>query len=347
LDCINQCAFQAYKKYVLHEKEKPNIYSSLGGRTHDVLEGITNGTNTEGDLLSAIQDELEDMDMLGIEFPLDRNGENSIRENWIKDMEHFARTYVAPKNKKLKAEEMVLYKSPNDVWLQGFLDLQWIHKDGSVSIYDFKTSTLYNGKDIASHARQLILYALAKEQEGVKVRNVAWIFLKYLSVTFQGYKTSKSKQKTEITKHIERRKLYSELEKYFRTDLEEMGMDSLDVELILDKTKQACIIGADLPEELKDKYTIKPCVISVDLTRDAIDECIKYIEDTVKMWESLDSADEKNYSPCKFTKIVSSTGKEVLSCFFCSSLCGFSDNCYHYKDFINTWTEDEDSDDLF
>mgnify|MGYP006922404431 CR=1 FL=1 len=52
-----------------------------------------------------------------------------------------------------------------------------------------------------------VFYALAKEAEGFKVRDVSWIMLKYCEVKFMGKKRSNSKNKTEIVKVLNRGKL--------------------------------------------------------------------------------------------------------------------------------------------
>ena len=347
LDCINRCLAEAYKTYVLHEKGRDSIYAKMGSRLHDTLEKIANGEATEAELLPSMNDELEDMQLCGLEFPKDREGNDTIRDNWIKDITHFCKTFKMPKNQNLKTEELIIYKSPKGHYLQGYIDLQHIHDDGSISIYDWKSSTIYSGKDIAEHARQLILYALAKEQEGHTVKNIFWVFLKYVKVTFQGYKTAKSKNKTEIVKCIERRKLFSELEKYFRQDLIESGMDEFDVDISLDNIRERLYDGQELPEELKSKYKIRPCAVEFELTQEAKDECIKYIDDTIEMWEGLNPDDPKEYPPCKFTKTKSSDGSEVLSMFFCTQLCGHFENCTYAKDFLDSWSDDNSDDDLF
>lgn len=349
LDCINNCLFSAYKKYVLHEKEKPNIYSSLGGRIHEVLEGITNNTNTESDLLEAMNDELEDMQMLGIEFPKDRNEGDSIRENWIKNMTNFCKTYKAPRNKKLEAERLFIYETDNHEFMQGYIDLIWHKKDGTISIFDFKTSTMYGSKEIKEHARQLILYALGMEQEGYTVSSASWIMLKYWTVTFQGYKTAKSKTRTTIVKHIERRKLYSELAKHFQKDLEEMGMDSLDVEITLDNIKNEIYNTGTIPDILKDKYILKPCIIDAELTSESKQETLDYINETIKKWKSLNPENINDYPPRNFLKTKASDGSQVPDTWFCHGLCGYYDNCPWIHDFNDQYNEDNNTneDDLF
>ena len=55
--------------------------------------------------------------------------------------------------------------------------------DGTVSIGDFKSSTIYVGKDLIKKSKQLILYAIAYEYTyGVKVKNIFFDFLKYTNV---------------------------------------------------------------------------------------------------------------------------------------------------------------------
>lgn len=349
IDCINRCLYESYRTYILHEKGKSGIYGCLGSRIHSVLEDITNGQATEEALLPAMQDELEDMELLGISFPTDKDGGSAIRDNWIKDIEHFCRTYHAPRNKKLTTEELFIAKTRDDHYLQGYIDIYWTHeKDGSISIFDWKTSTLYKGKELQEHARQLILYAIGKEQEGFTVRNVSWIFVKYAEVKFMGYKTKKSKAKTEIIKIIERRKLGAELAPYIESDMKELGYDELDISVTLDKIRQTAYIEKELPEELKNKYIIRPAVVSVDLTDEAREETLDYIESTISKWESLNPDDENDYPPRKFTRLKNTTGEEALDVFYCTQLCQHFENCKYVKDFLDQWdSNDMSNDDLF
>ena len=347
IDSINDCLYSAYRTYVLKDKGHGNVYSSAGGILHDILEDITNGKATEKDLLPGIKEELDNLEAMGIEWPHDRNGEDSIKANWIANMEHFCKTYIAPKNKELKAEEFFLYKSPKGYYFQGYIDLQMINKDGDINIYDYKSSTLYKGEELKSHARQLILYALGKEQEGFKVKSANWIFLKYCTVKFMGCKTKKSKEKTEIVKHIERRKLATELEGYLYNDLIEAGYDEFDAEMVLDKYKNTNIMRGSVPDKIAEKYIIRPCVISVDLTQENKDECIQYIENTVVKWETLDTSNEHNFSPKTMMK-VQKNGKKVKDTWFCHQLCNHGYICRFLKDFEEQWVDDDFADnDLF
>lgn len=332
LDTINRCLYEAYRTYILHEKGRDSCYGLMGGKIHDILEGITNSENTEADLLPAMYDELENIEMLGLDFPKDMNGNDTIKEHWVQNMTHFCNTYKAPKGKKLTAEELFIYETPAGNILQGYIDLQHIRSDGSIDIYDYKTSSMYSGQDFKDHSRQLITYVLGKEQEGFKVNSAAFIFLKYANVKFMGKKTSRSKEVSLIGKDLERYKIARELENYVTADLIKAGFDELQVDGILTKFRKTKMIS-DLPEEIRDNYKMSPCVIKADLSDEAKQECIDYIDNTIAMWEAL-SGKVGDYPPRKFTKTLKS-GKEANDYFFCTSLCAHYNQCPYICDFLH------------
>lgn len=343
LDSINNCLYGAYRTYILKDRGKNNIYAVLGGKIHDVLENIVNGNATEDDLLPAMQDELENAELMGLEFPKSEDGSSPIRDGWVKDMTHFCTTYKSPR-KNLSTEELFIYKTSDGHYLQGYIDLQRLKPD-SIDIYDYKTSTLYKGEDIKHHGRQLVVYQMGLEQDGKTVDNVAWIFLKYVDITFMGKKTAKSKEKTQITKTIERKKIAQEMSKYVEQDLFEMGIDEIDADIILTEFKTTNSFDC-LPDAIKNNYQMKPCVYKYEVTDEVKQECEDYINNTIKMWESL-GEDERNYPPRKFTKIQKN-GKEVSDIFFCTNLCGHFDKCPHIHDYLDKLNNVVDNDeDIF
>ena len=342
LDTINHCLYEAYRTYVLGDRGETNVYAMLGSKVHDVLENIVNGISTESDLQPAVDEELEDIELLGLSFPKDSRGGDAIRQGWIKNMEHFCATYKSPKNNgNLHTEELFIYKTPKGNVLQGYIDLYSDNKDGSISIYDYKTSSLYKGEDLKSHGRQLILYALGKEQEGFKVKSVAWVFLKYVNITFMGKKTSKSKNKSELTKTIERRKIAQELCDYVEDDLAELGLDEIEADIILNDFKRANSFDV-LPEAIRDRYKMAPAVVKYEITDEVKAECIKYIDDTIEMWEGL-----TEYPPLSFTKVQKS-GKVVEDVFYCAALCGHGKQCPYLKEFFDKKNMDDNvEEDMF
>lgn len=349
LECINHCKYEAYRTYILDERDNqiPNIYSVLGGRIHDVLEKMMNNEASEEDLFPAMNQELKDMDMLGIKFPKEKDGSDTVRQGWISDMTHLCNTYTKPKGK-FTTEQFFLYESPNNHYVQGYIDLTKFNKDNSISIYDYKTSSMYHGEEIKTHGRQLVLYALGKEQEGFKVKDIAWIMLKYCEVSYIGKKTSRSKEETEITKIIERKNLVKDLRAVIENKLTKLGLDELDIEFKL----LSAIEKNEIPEEVINEFTVKPYVMKYELTDDIKQECREYIDNTIEKWEELGSDDENNFPPLEFTKIIKKEvdGKKIEiekeNCFYCSQLCGYSYKmCPYYNKYLETKqikSEDED-----
>lgn len=341
IDSINNCLYGAYRTYILGERGKDNVYSALGSRIHQTLEDIENDLATEEDLMPAMQAELDNLDALGIEFPKDKNGNDSIRDGWIADMTHFCETYKAPRAK-LKTEELFIYTTSKGYVLQGYIDAQRNNKDGSISIYDYKTSTKYSGTDESDHGRQLVVYQMGKEQEGKTVRDVAWIFLKYCEIQFMGKKTVKSKEKSLIKKVIERKKIGSEMAKYVEQDLYEQGIDGIDAEIIINELKTTNKFDC-LPDSIRDNYKMIPCVHSYKVTDEIKRECEDYINRTIEMWESLGD-DVKNYPPRKFTKIQKN-GKEVPDYFFCTNLCSHFEKCPYIHEYLDKMSNSSNEDD--
>lgn len=347
LDCINRCLAEAYETYHNNNRGESNIYALCGSKVHDVLEGIVNGENTEKDLLPAVTAELEEAEMLGYEFPKMADGSDGIRDKWIKDMTHFCTYYQSPDPTNLSTEELFIYKSPKGNYLQGYIDLQRKNDDGSIDIYDYKTSSLYKGADIKEHGRQLVVYQMGLEQAGIKVRNTSWIFLKYAEIRFMGKKTVKSKEKTEISKVVERCKIGTEMAKYVEQVMIEQDFDEVDIEIALNEFKSINSF-ATLPKSVADEFKMLPYVCRYEVTDEIKKECEEYIDNTIEKWESLGD-DESNYPPLSFTKIQKN-GKEVPDTFYCAKLCSHGKTCKYFHDFLDkmdTGSSGNEFDDLF
>lgn len=344
LNIIDNCLFGAYKTYVLHEKGQNNIYGLAGGKIHDVLEQIMNNEATEDDLLPTLEKELVDFEMLGIDFPKDRNGGTSIRDGWIANMTDFCKKFTRPKGN-FETETFLLYKVDDDHYMQGYCDLTKIidQETKTVSIYDWKTSSQFTKADLVHHGRQLVIYQMAYEQMGYTVKETAWIMLKYVSVTYRAKKTSRSKEESIIEKVCERRKVVSDLKDVIEAKLIKLGYDELDIECMMSEALEAQSFDL-LPEDLKAEFTIKPYVRKYEVTDELKKECLEFINETMGLWESLNE-EEWEYPPRKFTKLQRN-GKEVDDIFFCTSLCNHK-GCPHLKKYLETKTSNSEYDDLF
>jgi hypothetical protein len=286
-----------------------------------------NDEATEEDLKIALHKELEELDLVGVDFPNEK-----IRENWLKDMNHFCENYRRPYGY-FTTEELILYKLNEDVYLQGYTDLIRHNNDDTISIFDYKTSTDFDNESLIKAGRQLCLYAMAKEQEGNKVKLVAWIMVKYCEVTFMGKTKKTSKSETTQSKVINRGKLVSELKPYLEKNLYDLGYDEFDVENMLTESLKNNSLS-NLPSSVIDKYTIKPYVRKYELTDEVRRETIEYITEMIKRFENK-SDKESEWKVKNFTK-YNKSGKAVEDTFFCTVLCNHRKSCPHIKKFLDT-----------
>ena len=90
-----------------------------------------------------------------------------------------------------------------------------------------------------------------------------------------------------------------------------------------------------------------PYVLKADISDEAKQETINYIDSTIAMWESL-SGEERDYPPLSFEK-TSKTGKTSENTFFCVTLCPHYHKCPHIQDYLaqKIGGENQDDDSLF
>lgn len=332
LSTIENCKYSALLQYIEHRRGDDSIYGILGGCVHDKLEAVINGEAEPSDLKVALTEDLIQMEMLGLEFPKDFKGGNSIRDNWVNDMNHFVEHFEPPQGD-FKTEELLIYKVDDDHYLQGYADLvRYDSSDKSIqSILDWKTSSMYDKAGFLEHGRQLVIYALAKEQQGIKINELAWIFLKYVTVKFMGKKRLNSKNKSEIVKNINRGKIIKELDKYIRDDMAEAGYNPVDIDMIMYRAAEENSFDI-LPDDIKELYHFEPCIVTYELTDEIRQECIEYINRVIKEFESVDPNIPDLWPHREFYK-TNKFGKQQEDTFFCNFLCNFRKSCEHLKEF--------------
>lgn len=290
-------------------------------------------------------EELEYLDMLGIEFPKDRNGGNTIRDNWVTNMEHFGK-YFKPLKGDYSTEELLILKVDDDHYLQGYADLIKHNDDGSVSVLDWKSSSMYSDEDFEHAAYQLVIYGLAKEAEGFEVKSLSWIFMKYVTMMFMGKKRSNSKTKEPIKKHIERRKIGKEMSRYVKDDLKEAGYGSVEIDLYIDNLIKTNSF-AGLPDEIRTNYKMAPCVISTPFDDEAKEKTWQFINDTIEDFE-VRGFKEEAWPHREFTT-VNRAGKAKEDTFYCNALCSYGNTCKHIAAFNESklGSQDDDYSELF
>lgn len=326
LNSLNQCPYAAYITYVLGDRGGSNVWAALGSIMHDTLQDIIdNGTDTET-LIQNLNDGVDNLDISGIDFPKDRNGGSSIRDNWVKNMTTFCKNFKAPAGE-FKTEQLVLYKVSDEDYIQGYIDLLRINDDGTVTVFDWKTSSQFKGDHLIEAGRQLVLYAQALEQNGYKVRDLAWVMLKYCVVRWK-QKNGKIKEKV-----CEWRNYVTQIRPYLLNPPISVDMDEVELGLMIDKAVEENSLDG-LPSALKDQFEVVQYVRYYDYNQDVIDETIDYVTSQIQSYKDR-GTDEKNYPPTDITK----------DSYFCSSLCGHSGKCPYFKDYCATFVKADKNDD--
>lgn len=343
LNTIDNCLREAYYSYRSKDKRErvPSIYGVMGGQIHEVLEHIYNGEADKSDLLVAMKKELANADLVDVNFPKDFRGNETIRNNWIADMTHFCEHFEKLPGDGFTTEEFAIYKVDDNRYMIGYIDLiQLIDKETkTVDIYDFKTSSQFNKKDLLHHGRQLIVYGLALEQAGYEVRNLAWIMLKYVKITFEGYARINSKKKTTIEKIVRRGQIAQELAAHVERALYEEGYSELDVELILADFKANNSIDV-LPEKIRDNFHIEQYIQYYEFSNELKAEAIEYINKNADIFEEHLDKPENEWEAANVA--------DKSQTFYCTNLCSHRDICpelMRYK--LSLDLKDTDNEDLF
>ena len=332
LNAIDGCLREAYYTYKEHNRGDDNIYGIMGTKIHDVLEKIYNKEAKKEDLLPALKAELEYADILGVDFPKDFRGGNSIRNNWIKDMADYCRHFRRIPGEAL-TEQLIIYKVDDKRYLRGYVDLTIVvdAENKVVDIYDFKTSSVFKKEDLKHHGRQLVLYGMAFEQAGYKVRKIAWDMLKYVKVEYMGYKTARSTKKTLITKMVQRNKLVKELELPIRCELSEQGWNLIDIDLYVDDLKKyfdnLLCLDVDLKQpKFPSCFKFSEAIVEYPFTKENQGEVLEYINTNANKFESLWDKDIDSWEP-----VIIDKENE----FYCLALCSHRKHCDHLQKYSN------------
>jgi hypothetical protein len=259
------CHWEYYLSRILKKKGTNNSYAILGGICHDILESFYNGEIKYEEMKTIFETKWLECEMAGIKLYGDEEKNVKMMEEYKQDILNFFETHQIPGNGKKvsEAEIWIDLEHDGDICI-GYIDA--ILKQGDrYIIEDYKTSTLYKGKDIYDHQKQLLLYSLGLNQLGVPLDkiDIRWLFLKYTNVTFKHMTTvtyvetvkDKSKEKTSTCLKSEWvSKVKTQLKKDIIAHYGE-ALSSKEVKALLDE----CVDNNNLntlPKELQDKYIL-------------------------------------------------------------------------------------------
>ena len=173
LTTFRQCEFQYLSSYELRQESDENIYGLAGTTVHNIVEDIQEKKITNEEGLMRFDEEMEMHEILGYTFTSEKT-----KNNFIESIRHFIKYFKPIDRGKVEVEKDFVADFDGHEVI-GFIDILIHNEDGTVSIVDLKTSSKYSKKAIEEHCNQLLIYAIAMEQQGFTVKDVSWNMMKY------------------------------------------------------------------------------------------------------------------------------------------------------------------------
>ena len=316
LSTANQCEYEYYNTYVLKKRGKNNVYGITGSMVHDYIENLIKGENKIEHFTEKFQEQLAENELLGLDFPNEQ-----IKDNFVKDVTHFTQNFKKPDGQFL-LEKLILFQIGEGHWMQGYIDAIQVVEDEKgdkqVNIVDWKSSSKFTGQKLISAGKQLLFYKHALESSSkAKINKLMWCMLKYLYVCHM-QKNGKVKYKM-----CNRGKWVKEMKSTFEKEMLKLGMDDLEVDILLTDAVNNNSIE-NLPQEIKDKYWLEDCYVEYEPTDENMRELEDYVNTTVAKIESKDVNNPSDWKPLDIEK----------ESFYCNNLCSHRESCSFRKEYI-------------
>lgn len=336
VNCVHNSLYEYYLKYILHEKEDrdDSIYKVTGGISHDIMERFYTHELEYNKMVEEFDDGwMTAFDIAELKFVRgDGKRNQSIADKYYYDLKNFFETHEVI-TEPIDIEQFVTVKV-GDEYYQGYIDALINHEDGSYTILDWKTSSIYKGDKAKNECGQLVMYSLALHQKGIpfdKIK-IAWNFLKYQCVTVQ------SKKGVKKVREIERCTLGEKLQANAKMWLKEFGYTEDQIFEYLDSLVQTNDIKV-LPEEVQAKYEFHDCYVYVELTQELIDYWTNFIIDTMKEIRSKEAQYEELKEAGKYEEADKLWWEDEESVkkqsYYLSNLCSYSPNLHKpYKAYL-------------
>ena len=252
------------------------IYGKEGNHSHDILEKFYNGSISYDEMASEFELSWNTTrDILNLKFNRnDVDKDKVTAEKYYENLKHFFSNHDVL-NHDLVTEDFTTIKIGDNV-LQGYIDAWYQDDDGVIHIIDWKTSSIYTGKNLEDKSGQLACYALSFMQKGIPIENIriSFNFLKYATIT----SALASKDGVKTT-NVERRLLGEKLQSPCKTWLKKLGYaDEMNdyLKKVLDSGDVKC-----LPSDVQEKISISDCYVEVPLTMELINYWQNYITETI------------------------------------------------------------------
>lgn len=284
VDLFKTSKYNYYLRYIKHEEPdaEMSIYGIMGGLIHDTVEKLYLGQINKEELLTNFES-FWFMNVEALDIRFDRSDSNKndlIKNKYYQNLKEFMLNHEVVEDK-MVTEKFILVKV-GDYYFQGYIDSLIKDKSGNIIINDWKTSTIYKGKDIQKKATQLLLYSLGVHQLGIPLNKIkaCWNFMKYANVCCE-----QINGKTKI-RQIERSKIGSTLTSNIKTWMKKLKYNDETIEQTL--TQMIVDNSLDcLPEDIKSKYEIHDCYVYVDINEESIKSVEGSLIETVELIKKL------------------------------------------------------------
>ena len=325
-----------FLKYVckVQEDQLGSMYSMMGNVLHDSCEDIIVGSIKREDAIERYKDTMLEYNVMG--FTFNRNDEDrndSIDRKYNMSNIHFLETFDFDTLKlgEYKCEDFTTIKLSKQTAI-GYIDHYMIDGD-NVIITDFKGSSIYKGKKIEEEEGQLLLYAEGFRQKGYKIENIKsrWLFTKYITIDIA--QKNRNTRSTDCLR-VEIGSTLKASAKSWLTDKKlNLGLSESEVEQMLDEL----IINNSiehLPNEVKEKFSFRPCYVYVDITEEKLNDLVEYGKNRIAELTKLEMEYEKTKDDRIFWNEVNSKNE-----YFFYNLCGYSRK-YHKP--LNEYLENKE-----
>ena len=271
--------YEYYLKYILHIKEdrRDGIYTTSGGTIHDILEKFYRGEIKYEDMITSYEGALFLFDQAELKYNKTDEEKNAKIANKYEDcIRHFFK-YHKPFTQKAMIEQFAVTKIGDNIF-QGYIDFVFQDEDGTVTILDWKSSTIYTGAKVLKEGKQLLIYAQSLIQHGMPMDKIkiCWNFLKYINVSFI-QQNGKPKER-----QIERNAIGSSLANTIKTKMKATkNYTEEEINSYLEFVITTNSLDG-LPEEIKTQFTVEDCLVYIPLTEEILQNLNEEVISTIK-----------------------------------------------------------------
>jgi RecB family exonuclease len=332
--------YEYYLKYILHVKEdkRDGIYTTSGGTIHDILEKFYRKEIAYEDMISNYEGALFLFDQAELKYNKTDEEKNAKIANKYEDcIKHFFKNHK-PFTQKAMIEQFAITNIGGNIF-QGYIDFIFKDdEDDTITILDWKSSTIYTGNKVLKEGKQLLIYAQSLIQCGIPIEKIkiCWDFLKYVNVSYiQQNGKPKSRQ-------IERNAIGSSLASVIKTKMnatKKYSKEEIDSYLEFVITTNSL---EGLPKDISEQFVIEDCLVYIPLSQEILDNLNEEVINTIK---TIDKCKEMWYnnkelgmSEQDLDKIWYDTEEQLKANeYYFLNLCGYSTQLH--KPFAEYWNK--------